>query len=274
MAKHTKETLGFNSFSGYYASIPSGYGGFNWGDVDYLNATFWQNEKTNWCDTGYQNVIHGAGEAVTWNNNGLVSYGLFESVNVNETFTLNSMVASSAWETAQPFDFRTYTYKAGSGFVLKASDTVSLSQTAQTLNFAKIGHPGDFKNIVAVEIVSGTGKYGNTCTYGPYGYTLGNEMAFDNLKVTWNGKIPKGDGKTVMKGLAPHLHDGHGGHMLAAHVVFNDAHQPASGTAHTDLSGHSGTQTGFHSELLSLGDSGSGDLTAQFHLPPVEHFGS
>lgn len=273
MAKHTKETLGFNSFSGYYASIASGYGGFNWGDIDYLNATFWQNEKTMWCDTGYQNVIHGAGEAVTWNNNGGTSYGLFESANVTESFTLKSMVAASAWETAQPFDFRTYTYKSGQGFVLKASDTVYLSQTAQTLNFAKIGHPGDFKNIVAVEIVSGTGKYGNTCSYGPYGYTLGNEMAFDNLKVVWNGKIPKGGGKAITKGLAPHGH-GHDGHIFAAHIVFNEAHHATSGTGLAESSGHSGTQAGFHGELLSLGDSSSGSLTTQFHLPAVEHFGS
>ncbi len=273
MSKHTKETLGFNSFSGYYASIPGGLGGFNWGDVDFLNATFWQNEKTNWCDTGYQNVIQGAGEAVTWNTNGSVSYGLFESANPKETFSVKSMVAASAWETNQPFDFISYTYKARHGFILKASDTIYVSQTAQTINFAKIGKPTDFKNIAAVEIVSGSGKYGNTCTYGAYGYTTGNELAFDNLRVKWNGQMPRGGGRPITKGLDVHAH-GHQSHVFAAHLAMNDAHHGTAAAAHAETAAHSGAQFGFHSELLSIGNSGSGGLTAQFHLPAVEHFGT
>jgi hypothetical protein len=273
MAKHTKETLGFNSFSGYYASVPQGYGGLQYGDVDYLNASYWQNEKTNWCDTGYQNAISGAGEALTWNTNGATSYGLFESTNLKESFTLASMVVASAWETDQAFNFRSYTYKSGHGFILKASDTLYLSQTAQKINFAKIGKPGDFKNIVAVEIVSGSGKYGNTCTYGRYGYTTGNEMAFDNLKLIWNGKIPTDkNGRLVTKGLATHDH-GHAAHAVAAHLAFGDG-QHCPSAAHLEGGGHSGMQTGFHTELLSLGDSQPGDLTAQFRLPAVEHFGT
>ena len=272
MAKHTKETLGFNNYSGYYGSIAQGYGGMDWGDVDYLNATYWQKVQTNWCDTGYQNVIKGAGEAFTWNANGSVSYGLFESANLNETFSLVSMVAASAWETHQAFEFKTYTYEVHQGFILKASDTIHLSQTAQTLNFAKIGNPGDFTNIVAVEIISGKGKYGNTCSYGPYGYTTGNEMAFDNLKVKWNGKIPKGNGQLVTTGLATHGH-GHA-HVAAPQLVYGNAHHEADSSATGQATGHSGPQADFHSELLSLGDSGSGGLTDQFHLPAVEHFGT
>jgi hypothetical protein len=269
--QHTPETLGFNGFSGYYGSITAGYGGFTWSDVDYLNATYWQKEMTNWCDTGYQNVIKGAGEAFTFNNNGSTSYGVFE--NTTETFTLKSMVAASAWETAQPFDFKSYTYKAGYGFVYKAAVTVDLSQTKQTINFADIGKPGDFKNIALVEIVSGTGKYGNTCTYGRYGYTLGNEMAFDNLKVVWNGTIPKASGKFITKGLATHNH-GHVAHAAAAQLVSGDAHHDANPAAHTGAAIQSGAQTGFHSELLALGDAHAGGLTAQFQLPPIEHFGT
>jgi hypothetical protein len=273
MAKHTKETLGFNSFSGYYASIAQGYGGFSWGDVDYMNATYWQNEKTEWCDTGFQNVTHGAGEAFTWNNNGSVSYGLFESANVQESFTLNSMVAASGWETDQPFDFKSYTYQKGKGFVLKASDTIYLSQTAQKIDFAKVGNPGDFKNIVVVEIVSGSGKYGNTCSYGPYSYTLGNQMAFDNLKVTWNGKIPKGNGKPAKMAFLPHG-NGHAGHIATAHLVSGDAQHGTNPAAHISAPVHSGTQIGFHSELLPLGGSHTGDLTGQFQLPAIDHFGT
>jgi hypothetical protein len=274
MTKHTKETLGFDTFSGYYASILQGYGGFQWSDINYMNATFWQNDKTNWCDTGYQNVIHGAGEAFTWNNNGSVSYGLFVSGDLNETFTLNSMVAASAWETKQPFTFSSYTYVSGQGLVPKASVEIHLSQTAKTIDFANIGKPGDFKNISEVLIVSGSGKYGNTCTYGPYGYTLGNEMAFDNLKVTWNGKIPTSKSKAVNVGFAPHAH-GHGGHIAGPQLVWGDAHHNTTGPdAHAGAAGLSTGQSGIHGELMSLGESGAGGLTAQFHLPAVEHFGS
>src|ERR1700735_4485585 len=122
--QHTKETLGFDSFSGYYASLSQGYGGLMWGDIDYLNATYWQNQKPEWCDTGYQNAIHGAGEAFTWNNNGYTSMGTLVSADVNESFTLKSMTAASAWETKQPFEFKSYTYKAGEGFVYKAGVTL------------------------------------------------------------------------------------------------------------------------------------------------------
>ena len=273
MAKQTKETLTFDNFSGYYASVLQGYGGFNWGDVDYMNATFWQNQKPEWCDTGYQNVIHGPGEALTWNINGTQSTATIVSADLNTSFSLKSMVAASAWETDQPFQFLSYTYAKGHGFVEKAADTVYLSQTAQTLNFAKIGKPGDFKNIVAVEIISGSGKYGNTCSYGPYGYTLGNEMAFDNLKVKWNGKIPKSNGKMIATGLPIH-NQAHGARAVTAHLVFGDGHSGVNQAIHTNTSAHSGTQTGFHTELMSLGESHAGDLTGQFHLPMIEHFGT
>ncbi|HEX4160650.1 MAG TPA: hypothetical protein VHY79_19440 [Rhizomicrobium sp.] len=270
MAKHTKETVKFNSFSGYYASIPQGYGGFNWNEVDYMNAAFWQNEKPEWCDTGYQNAISGAGEAFAFNNNGYTTTAFFQSADLSETFTLKSMVAASAWDTDQPFYFKTYTDKDGQ-FKLKATDTVYLSQTVQTINFAKIGKPGDFQNIVQVTIVSGTGKYGNTCSYGPYSYTLGNQIAFDNVKVQWNGKIPKGDGKLVTTGLPAHAH-GHGSHVVAAQLSFHDAHGTTPGHVGTPVL--SGAQTGFHGELTSLGDFDAGGLTAQFHLPAIEHFGT
>jgi hypothetical protein len=271
MGKHTKETLGFNNFSGYYASIPQGYGGFDWIDMDYLNASYWQNVKTNWCDTGFQNADSGAGEALVTNVNGSSSYVIFESPGLTESFTLNSMVAASGWETTQPFQFTSFVFKNGQ-LVQKASDTVYLSQTAQTIDFSKIGKPGDFKNIVQVLIQSGTGQYGNTCTYGPYGYTTGNQMAFDKLKVTWNGAIPKGE-----KGSAngSHSHVGaHNGHVVAPHLVFaNQSHASVSG-AHTEGASHAGTPDGYHTELMSLGGSQPGDLTTQFHLPAADHFGT
>jgi hypothetical protein len=273
MSQHTKEKLGFNGFSGYYASISAGYGGFDWVDVDYMNAAYWQKVETNWCDTGYQNAIHGAGEAFTFGQ-GLNSpaYSTIVTSDLKETFSLTSMVAASAWETDQPFKFISYTYKNGQ-FITKASDTVYLSQTAQTINFAKMpgGKPTDFQNIAAVTIVSGSGKYGNTCTYGPYGYTTGQQMAFDNLKVRWNGKIPQGhQGNEVLKQLLPRAH--HQAPHVAAHLV-SEAHDAGAASGHVPAVHANGGE--FHTEMLSLaGDGPGGGLTAQFALPQVEHFGS
>ncbi|HEX3667276.1 MAG TPA: hypothetical protein VHU23_18790 [Rhizomicrobium sp.] len=268
MAKHTTETLNFNSFSGYYASVSPGYGGFNWSDIDFMNATFWQNEMTNWCDTGYQNVIHGPGEAVTWGTNGSTSVALFVSADSYTSFTLKSMIAASAWETDQPFTFYTYHYVKKHGLQLKATDTIYLSQTPQTLDFAKIGHHGDFANIAAVEIVSGSGQYGNTCTYGPYGYTTGNEMAFDNMKVKWNGKIPKGNNSSVSPGHQSHNHSQL--HAVTAHVTYGP-HHGAHDNGHDDAGAHSQTQADSHSPS-SIDSSHLGALTHQ--MPPVEHFGT
>jgi hypothetical protein len=268
MAKQV-EILRFNGVgTNYYSSIPQGYGGFNWGSMDYMNATYWQNEHQNWCDTGYQNAIRGSGEAVASNGNGLTTTAYFQSPTLSETFDLKSMIASSAWETDQPFYFKSYAYEQGQGFVLKATDTVYLSQKAQLINFAKIGKPGDFQNISQVTIISGSGKYGNTCSYGQYGYTLGNQMAFDNMKVKWNGAIPKSGGK-----LATHAH-GHAAHIVGPQLVFGDAHHGTSPDAHTNASGISGAPSSFHGETMSSGESGSGALTNQFHLPAVEHFGT
>jgi hypothetical protein len=267
----TQETLRFNNFSGYYGSISQGYGGFKWGDIDFMNATFWEDQKTNWCDTGFQNVIKGAGEAFTWDTNGFTSYAVFE--NTKETFSLKSMVAASGWETDQTFDFNSYTYTRGKGFHLQASDQVIVSQTAELINFSKIGKPGDFKNLAAVEIVSGSGKYGNTCTYGRYGYTLGNNLAFDDLNVQWNGKIPKSDGKFITTGLANHAH-GRAVHIADAHLVSGNAHSATGVALHADSATPPSVQTGFHSELLSLGTAHGGALTSEFQLPAIEHFGT
>ena len=277
MSKHTRETLGFNSFSGYYGYVPDGYGGFNWSDVNYMNATYWEKVETNWCDTGFQNVIHGAGEAFTWGaavNLPAVSY--ISTANSNETFSLTSMVAASAWEKHQPFDFISYTYEGWLAGTPKASDTVDLSQTPKTVDFARMPHgkPTDFKDIAIVKIVSGTGGYGNTCTYGRYGYTTGNQMAFDNLKVVWNGKIPQGrQSNPVMKQLIlQHHHQA----AHAANHLTGDGHDvgAASGQAGAPVVHHA-EGSGQHAQLLSHPadghDAGPGD---QFALPQVTHFGT
>jgi hypothetical protein len=279
MSKHTKETLDFSgsSFTGYYGTVPDGYGGFNWSDVNYMNATYWQKVETNWCDTGFQNVIHGTGEAFTWGLQvNVPATSFISSANSSESFSLTSMVAASAWETHQPFEFISFTYDGWREQKPKASDFVDLSQTAKTIDFAKMPHgtPTDFKDISVVEIISGTGAYGNTCTYGPYGYTTGNQMAFDNLKVVWNGKIPQTrQSNPAMKQLLLQLHhqsahaashptsDGHDGGAAGGHAAAPVIHHPDGGGQHAQLSTHPG-------------DGQDASLASQFALPQVTHFGT
>jgi len=271
MSKHTKETLSFSGFSGYYGSVPAGYGGFDWVDVNYMNATYWEKVETNWCDTGYQNVILGTGEAYSYDlPNNQSPPAQIVTPDLYETFSLTSMRAASAWETKQPFTFNSYTWSDGQ-FTLKASDTVKLSQTPQTIDFAKIGKPTDFQDIARVSIVAGYGKYGNTCTYGAYGFTTGSELAFDNLKVVWNGKIPHGHlNNTAMKQLLLGHH--HSPAYAAAHLVTGGGHDESSAGGHP-TSGHA--DNGYHTQLLSLpGDGHESGLTSQFALPQVTHFGT
>jgi len=257
---HTKEILGFNGFSGYYGSLAAGYGGFDWSSIDYLNATYWENQKTNWCDTGYQNVIGGAGEGYVY------KVGELQSSNLKESFSLTSMVAASAWETNQPWTFNTYTFSKGN-FTHKASDAIFIGQTAQKINFAKIsGGKTDFHNIAAVTISAGYGGPGSSCTYGAG--TYGFQLAFDNLRIKWNGAIPDGrNAGADQRGHVAHPH--HQAAHLAAQMT--ELSHLASGTGHSAASGHH-ADAGYDTQLLSLPGHDSGGLTTQFHIP-VEHFG-
>ena len=270
---HGTETLTFEGLSGYYGSVPEGYGGFIWSDAAYLNASYWENVKTNWCDTGYQNVVDGSGLAFTQAPSGEQSYGYLRSENLKQTFSLESMVAASAWETKQPFKFTSYTYEQGVGFVKKASFTVDLSQTAQKIDFSHLPTPtamtGAFDNISALIIKSSTGAYGNTCSYGAGQYTTGNQLAFDDLTVKWSGGAPKGMGRQPAHPLLANQHH----HITpAAHLVNLHATQ-----AHAAEGGSAGlhhASADYHAELLSLPGHGASGLTAQFQLPDIDHFGS
>ncbi|MGH6877101.1 MAG: hypothetical protein ACREHV_06935 [Rhizomicrobium sp.] len=241
------ETLNFSGFSGYYGSIPSGYGGFDWTDLDYLNTA-------------------SQGEAAMPS----VGYGAILSVDLSETFSLKSMIAASAAETNQPFDFRSYAYESGKGFSLKASDNVYLSQTPEKIDFAKIGAKGDFQHIAAATIIAGTGTYGNASNYG---YNSHWQLIFDDLKVHWNGKIPDGHfdaghARTTL----PYAHHAIAAHLLTGETGALSEHGAAGSHADHDLG------TGYHSMLTSLdtvlGHTDAGDLSAQFTLSPPEHFGT
>jgi hypothetical protein len=271
---HGTQTLGFEGFNGYYGSLQQGYGGFDWSSVSFLNESYWQNVKTNWCDTGFQNVLDGTGLAYTSSPNNSQTYGYFRVENLKQTFNLVSMVAASGWETNQPFQIATYTYKPGVGFVLKEKAntqiSVYLSQTAQTINFASLAKPKYFKDVSAVIIRGKTGSYGNTCSYGPNDHTYGYQLAFDDLTVKWNKAGNQKGQFTPEHPLISHSqhHNSPMAHLLGnsqaphAHVI------DGPGVA----SSHSGQN--YHPELMSLTGHDPTGLTGQFHLPAMEHFGS
>lgn len=272
---HGTQTLNFENFSGYYGSVQSGYGGFVWSDVDFMSSSYWQDSKTNWCDTGYQNVLDGNGLAFsrfggagyyTQQGTYTPSFGYFRPENIKETFSLVSMVAASAWETNQPFKFTAYVYDPGVGFLKKGSVTLHIGQTAQTIDFEHLSSPTilshTFDNISAVRITSGSGSIGNTCSYGSGQPTYGNELAFDDLKIKWNGGVPHGVGGAVRHPLLGHHQVAPAAHLPNLHAL---SHATEGASSHHAASG-------YHAELMSLHDSSG--LTSLFHLPSAEHFGT
>jgi hypothetical protein len=253
----------FQGFSGYLNNMSyyADYGGMNWNDMYEIQNSYVNQHP--WCDTGYNNVLSGQGEGITLGNGG------FESYNSNRTFSLEKGTFASAWETNQPVYFNSYTYTAGQGFSLKASDEVLLSQNATTIDFAKYG--SDFRHISEIMMISGKGQGGNTCSYGTptYGYIL----VMDNLDIKWNNS----------RAGAGVLHPSGSGHPLHAarplpHIAANmmpegnhGEHSPLS--AGTDHAG-AAFGTSYHSQLLSLAGHDFGSPTSQFVLPQADHFGS
>jgi hypothetical protein len=262
-----KETLRWSG-TGYYGYLntENGYGGFDYKDhFLYMNESTWTapggwGYERRWCDSGYQNVLAaGGGTCLGW----VYEDGLMESASKN-SFTLESMIAASAWNKDAVWDVNSYTLN-GHKLVLKASDRLTISQTAEKIDFAKFGHKGDFTDIAAVGFkLIDTGSYGNSCTYkgGHTGYVL----CIDAMKV----KVAK-KGAAVMAMIGPDGH-GHQQHIVAM-LVGQAPHGPQAGGAAAAAS----TQPvhhldGYHTQLLSLGHDQ--DLTARFDLPHPEHFGT
>jgi hypothetical protein len=262
MGKHN-EKLTFEGFPGYYGlmSQEDGYGGFNWsGDFLYMNTSLFRNEP--WCNAGYENVASSCGSsALGW----IYIDGGFESVKPTETFNLRSMVCASAWSSNQEWGVISYTYSDGH-LTEKASDSFYISQYAEKINFSKLGGKNDFRNIAAVVIdLENLGSYGNTCSYG--GPVFGYQLAVGDLKVHWNGKIPKhGLQRTgSLPGGIHHLHP------TVAAQLHHASHTSPHGQA-----GHSSpihAPPDYHSQLLHFGSHGHDGLAAEFTLPHTDHFG-
>jgi hypothetical protein len=275
MRKHGhNETIYFNGFGGYYGlmSAHDGYGGFNYlDDVLYMSQSNWTQPggagyQYHWCDTGYQNVAAAAhSTSIGW----IYDYGLIESAS-SQPFTLHSMIAAASWSKDAVWNVISYTEKNGS-LILKASDEITVSfSKAETINFAKLGHKGDFTNIAAVafELVS-LGQPGNTCTYGTG--EEGYQLVFDMVKCHL-GRIRRPDGANSGGSPLPHTH-----HVIVAHPQASAA---ASISAHSVTSEQSGHATGhgpgdtYHSQLNALDNGHESGLTSQFSLPHVEMFGT
>jgi hypothetical protein len=249
MSRHgDNETLRFNGFSGYYGSIPNGYGGFDWTDVYYVNNSDYGGQES--CDQGYHYPIDGRGEAVL----GPAESGTVESANLSETFTLKSMLAESGATSGAPILFTSYTYSSGT-FAEKAADWIYVTPGVMKIDFATLGEKGDFQNIAAMHMLVGSAAYGTS-----YGHDhVGNGLVFDNLKVHWNGKIP-GDDAGAGHSIIPQAR--HAAQLLSVNPGDSFACSHSSRDAHSE----------YHS---SPGHTWSGDdFTSQFALPHVDHSGS
>ncbi len=264
-----KETLHWSG-TGYYGllSTENGYGGFDYNsDCLYMNQSTWtapggRGYEFRWCDTGYQNVLAmGGGTCLGW----IYENGLMDSAS-NRSFTLDSVIAASAWNTDAVWDIETYT-RQGHRLVLKASDKLTISQTAEKIDFAKFGHKGDFTDIAAVRFkLIDTGRYGNSCSY--HGGRTGFVLCLDAMKVAFSGKAAHAAGNTGLRLSGPSPHHEHVAALAASHAwhgaAMDESHNPPPHTGHPE--------NGYHTQLLSLGQDAG--LTDQFALPRPEHFGT
>jgi hypothetical protein len=256
------ETLNFSGMSNYYGSIADGYGGFDWQDLDYLNQK--GADGSQWSESGFPNTPHSWAILPGVEGHYQYDWGVIVSSDLSETFSLRSMLAASAGQTNEQIYLRSYTYGA-QGFALKASDAITLSPTAERIDFAKLGNGDDFKNISAIVISDyiGSGWYGGHDRGVPT-YVL----KFTDFKVHWNGSIPNG----FQAGAGhPGLSGAH--HVIAAHLAASDAESNIGPHNVTDA-----VTAAYHSAIASLdvalGPTGPGDgLTSQFALPQIQHFG-
>jgi hypothetical protein len=220
-----------------------------------------------YCDTGYNNSIQGHAEAFTSPFED--GYGIFESADFGDPFKLKSMIAASAWNGEEGFTFNSYSYRHGQ-LKMKASVYIDVSQGAQTINFGNYGK--DFKNIVAVNILTGVVRNGHPGSYCYEGFgTYNYQMAFDNVKVVFANGIPAHG--TAHHALLPVqlLHHQHRGTISGPATHGGSAQH--SGASHEGTHAAHHADRGYHSQLMSLDVDGH-DLTARFHLPVEEHFGS
>ncbi len=258
-----RETLNFTGFSAYYGpmSAHEGYGGFDYsGFVEYMNTIFWQKIETCWCETGYQNVAAATGaSSIGW----IYEDGTFTSANPKETFDLKSFVAAAAWSANM--EWQLTTYSAAGPRTMDFYVTDAPRTPAQHIKVAKsVGNDITGFNLLMLSI--GTG--GNTCTdcgnnmgYGAYGY----QMAFGDMRITWNGKIPHGGHE--LRGETPHAR-----HHVTPNPINANAGMPAHHAQHGSGSASHHGDAAWHTQLLAFGHD-PGNLTAEFKLPQTEHFG-
>ena len=263
--KHKGKGLNFTGQPGYYGAMSGhdGFGGFNYtGDFEYMNSSTWTKPggpgyQIGWCDTGYQNI---AAAAKTTGLAWIYDYGVMETAS-SHSFKLESFLATDSWSANQSWEIISYTESNGQLTEKGSMDIKTTFSKAETFKFKG----ADWKGIAAVafEVLS-YGSPGNTCSYGTAEYGL--QMCLDQVKVKFSKKADlKHNGGNI---LTPYqlAH-----HQAAAHVAVAShvAHVDSSHAAANANSGVHHTDTGYHTQLFSLGHESG--LTSQFHLPAVEH---
>ncbi len=265
--KHHKKSRGlnFSGFSGYYGAMSAhdGYGGLAYSsDFMYMNQSCWTAPGgpgyiNGWCDSGFQTIAADTREtSLAW----IDKYGVMESADCH-SFTLRSFMATSAWSANQSWEITSYIENNGQLVEKGSMEIKTTFSKAETFKFKG----ADWKGVAAIafEMLS-YGSPGNSCTYGP---SYGLQMCIDHLKVKFSKKADlKHTGGNLLTPYELHHHQ-KAAHVAAVSQVTHDiaaAHSGGDGSA-----AHHRTDTGYHSQLLTLGhDSG---LTSQFHLPGVEH---
>ncbi len=244
----TPETVTFNGqvASNSYGYLSYGYDGFIWADVLAMGKQYVHAHEP---DTGFASALHG--EAVGYTST--ASYGVVYSANLGESFSLNSGVFASAWDSDQPVVLTTFAYANGA-LQKHGTAVLYLNQTARTIDFANYGKT--FRHIAAVVISVYPGIAGNQ---GYYGY----QIAMDNLRVRWDGTIP------VHRS---HANIEHARHLSPLHAAHHGvpAHGAPCAPEHGVHSPAAHAQTPYHSQLLTWTHD-PGGLSAQFSLPAVEH---
>lgn len=259
MSDGTNVKLGFEGLmpkDGYWTSMAyyNGYDGFDWSDMEIITKHGLKVQGLD-GDTGFWNVLHGDAECFTAGTytNLPLSYGWMISSSPSETFNLKSGIFAAGDNTQLTAGF--YAFNASGTLVGKAF--VNLTNSPTTIHFANYGII--FKDVYAVKFTG-------------YAFGLGSdELVMDNLQVHWNGPIP-----ATTHGAFSHPHF----HPHARPVVHAAPIQPFHDH---DSSVHSGSPDALafvhHGELTSLAaalghaDAGGG-LTALFHLPQGDHFGT
>lgn len=252
------EKLGFEGlipngkYSYGYMSNYDGYGGFDFKDMEIISKKCI--EEQNLEDTGFWNVLHGKADTFTIGEGAPMGlYSWMVPAEPGATFNLKSGIFAAALANNY---FSAEFYPYGPNGEQQGSLSVSLNETATTINFSKYGN--EFKDMGELLIVG-------------YSYRESPILVMDNLVVHLNAASVR---STEMPVHLPSLH------RHVPHAVTHAMAQPNFGNQNSNhtVESTAGSFNDHHSELTSLAAAfrhdDLGGLTAQFALPQFDHFGT